>query len=336
MPRPRTPTGLFGFGALAFVSITGLLSCGGSHEVPRKSGDSIEYGRHISPQAYAWYARGLHFERNGQLQSAEAAFQSAIDNDRESGSAWAALIRVRCETNDKAALEAAAQGLRRAQRRAPVLSARAACLLQTWGTEPRKQDTNGLLQQALEDSQKAVALEPAYAPANQLVGRCLRLLGRDATARRWERAFALYVQAPPEPRAERAAAQRIDAALLADDLDQARRFAVSELSAGQLAVRALAWGKTELATEQAVMTLKASPRDPDATLVQYLLNGTMPPPETDDGISELGALLLARALQREVSPKAALLFWNRVRPGESDSQDPLLIELARESKLPLP
>jgi hypothetical protein len=135
--------------------------------------------------------------------------------------------------------------------------------------------------------------------------------------RDWQRLRLADVDRTPSP----AAPEDVDRALLRDDLDSARRAAVSaRVSAGYLALRAAALGRLHLSSEQAQLVLAADPNDPDAlvaaltvadlegdaaTVSAHLMRLMLAENVT---LSRLGAHLFAEVLSRRVSHNAAKLF----------------------------
>lgn len=303
----------FLWGVLVSGLAWGMLSgCSGAQAVPRRNGDTIEMGRHIPAQAYAWYARGLYFERGGHLREAEFAYQAAIDVDRKSGSAWASLVRVRCQEKSGKALEAADQGLSQALRHAPILTERARCLLATWGDRLPQEKATALVRQALDDARAAVDREPSYVQANQLVVEIYRALSENENAERWEHAYKLFAGVSLSD--STSAAPQVDEHLTHGRLSEARTQAVGIMSPGELAVRAFALGQEPLAQEQAKMTLRASPEDADANLVLFLTSLEDPTSVSDkisDALSPLGVLVFVAHLKRTVGSAAAHTFWQK-------------------------
>ena len=55
----------------------------------RRRGDLEQAGRKVSPLAYAWYARGIHHEKLGELKRAARDYTAALKLDEKSGAAWA-------------------------------------------------------------------------------------------------------------------------------------------------------------------------------------------------------------------------------------------------------
>ena len=310
--------------ALMGCALGALSACSSAQSVPRRNGDMIEMGRHIPPQAYAWYARGIHFEQTGHLREAEFAYQAAIDLDRQSGSAWASLVRVRCQNNDKKALEAAAQGLSQSLRHAPIFTERARCLLSTWEKKLPQPKATRLVQQALSDAQAAVALEPNDMPANQLTVEIYRALSQDAQADKWTRAYGLFTgsslfeettQAPP-----------VDELLAQGRLREARIQAAGLIAPGELAVRALALNRPQVALEQAQMILRASPQDADANLVLLVSEentNAFQASQVHGQLSPIGMVVFLSHLKRTAGSEAARIFWKQRSPGLLVSGDPL-------------
>lgn len=284
----------------------------------------IEMGRHIPAQAYAWYARGMHFEKTGHLQEAEFAYQAAIDMDRQSGSAWASLVRVRCQKSDRKALEAAAQGLSHALRHAPIFTERARCLLTTWKTKLPQRKATDLVQRALGDARAAVELEPSYVPGNRLTVKIYRALSQDAKAESWERAYELFTgsslfeEKPPVP--------HVDELLAQARLGEARIQAAGLVAPGELAVRALALNRPQVALEQAQMILRASPHDADASLVLLLSEdhgNALHVNQIRGQLSPIGVIVFVAHLKRTAGSEAARAFWKQASADLTVSDDPL-------------
>lgn len=279
----------------------------------------------MSPLAYAWYGRGAHHEREGDFSSAARDYLAAIDHDPESGSAWAALGRVLCQTRDPEAHKIFERGLKAAERKAPLYVARGSCrLLQAQGDKQR-------ILAACADFSQAFRLEP-HAPLHSAhYSDCMRQAGKFLEAERQERAARLFFGpsggTSPEP-----TQGDVDRALLAGDLEKAQDLALELMSPGALAARAVLLGQSRLAREQAELVLSASPGDVDASAALLAL-GIDLPYSTDNlnGLSAPGLVLLFKVLKRDANSEIAHQFLNQYRQELLSAQDPLVTEALKES-----
>lgn len=255
-------------------------------------------------------------------------YQAVLDHDPESGSAWAALGRVRCQTDAKEASRIFARGLRRADRRAPVYTERGLCRLASAGKTER------LISAACDDFLEAMKLEPHSQGPSEHYAACLRRAGRPQAAARQERARRLFFGAPPAPPSE-PSLHFVDRALLAGDLEGAQTLSLELMSPGALATRAALLGRNELARTQADLVLRASPADADAS-VTLLALGTLLPASTDtlQGLSPTGLLLLFKLIKRTGNEKLAHQFLDESREQLMRSGDPLVSDVLGSESSP--
>lgn len=343
--------------ALTTTSL-GLCACGKSAQVVRRRGDIETSGRLVSPVAYAWFARGLYHERLGHLEQAARDFGAAVASDKKSGSAWAAWGRVLCSLDRDLAFGAFADGLRRAERKAPVLNARARChlafSLPAWEKDPkaRKPDPKGKKSvfSALEDAERALLLEPENPETNFLLVECYELLGQIERARSVERAYRLFAGAPeqsPPLDPQRA----VDDALSRGDLTAAADHALTSMTPGELAARAALLGQGDIARKQATFVLRANPQDLDAQITLLVLQespvGTHPTTaSSNEGratfalhdsshpvasyLSPSATVLFSKHLKRHVGKEAAAHFLRENHALVEAEGDPWLRRLAGE------
>ncbi len=283
-------------------------------------------GRPVSESAYAAYANGALAEARGDLALAERYYEGALSEDPDSPELWTRLGAVRCARSlptSKAAFEHAASV---DDEYAPLHRERARCALPG---DPKR---------ALEEAQRAVALDPADDEAVGLVVDALERSGRKGDALTWAigRALALPTRegawqrvkslAAADPAvgalADRALAQErerrravglattptsctgsewltLDRALLSEDLERAQRIAGScRLPAGQLAVRAAALGAVVAARRQAALVLAADPSNGNALVADMVARDL-------SGSTEPAPI----ADFRSVSPPSPLASW---------------------------
>lgn len=300
--------------ALSLWTVLAVLSsCSSSGAIQRKRGNLVEPGRRIPPAAYAWYQRGLFDELNGDRAAAAVDFQETVKLDPKSGSAWAALGRTQCHSSAATAYESFSRGLTAAIRLGPIYLERGSCRLLNRGKE------NGAL--ALEDGRRALQLEPDNPAVSTLIASALRALQRPEEAVRVERAAKIRkdLRLPPLAPDD---LREVDRALQQGDLKRAQSLAQTLLSPGELAVRALAWGKTELAREQARLVNQAAPNDANAAFCLFLLGEQINWDEVDlSSASQLTLLLFALHIQRSVGESASQHFLQALHEVAGDPSD---------------
>lgn len=311
--------------ASATLFVAFLFSCAGSEEVTRRRGEWTQKGRRVSPLAYAWYARGGHHERRGDLSSAARDYRAALDHDPKSGSAWAALGRVLCQMQDAETQRTFDRGLKAAERRAPLYAERGACRL------ARKESSKRSILSACGDFAQAVRLEPRVPRFSTEYSDCLRIAGRLRDAERVERAARLFFGTKMTSSQEPTLAE-VDRALLSGDLEQAQNLSLELMSPGALAVRAVLLGQNRLARDQAELVLLASPGDVHATTALLALGAQLPSStNTLRGLSAPGLVLLFKVLKREANTQVANQFLEQYRNDLLNAEDPLVTEALDES-----
>ncbi len=321
-----------------FVLHLACAACSAPATIDRVDHGRIWAGRSVSPEAYAWYARGLRLEREGKLGDAASAFKEAVRADPKSGSAWGALGRIHCKAAPELAFEIWARGLEDAEERLPILLARGDCHLKRH--EPA---------QTQLDAIAAVALVPDSVEASQLLETSFRQLGQGERGQAVGLALKQFQSARrsgfnvwPELEASEPTVAELDAAIDAGDLEQARRRAAGLVTPGALALRALARGRPELARSQAELVLTVDPDEVDAGLALWLGRRSPAvamgePQRSADAPEEptappagppstLGVLLFAEYLGRTVGHDAARLFLTSA--GELGPLDELETTLA--------
>jgi len=316
----------------------GLAGCGfGADNVTRVYSGHEVAGPYITPEAYAHYAQGILDERAGQLGKAEREYQAALLEDDSSPDLWARLGAVECRSGkDPSRSFAQAESLDASF--APLFRERARCAL-----------TKGDARGALTAAERAVALDPDDEDASLLVARAYVKLGRAADARRWLLALLLRDPTstgareahrevapgtepapalPPDPFGARRPGERratragVDRALAQGDDASARRLAKSAgIGPGELALRAAALGRAQLAKAEAERVLAADADDSDALVAaltaaslegdraafETALSGFGPEPLDP---SPLAVRLLGELLARRVGPDSAET-WRR-------------------------
>ncbi len=306
-----------------------LSACGSSTAVLRKRGTEEAGGRPIPSTAYAWYVRGLSFERKGDFDLARQAFLKTVRSDEKSGAAWAALGRVTCRIRPEEAASIFKHGLTRATRKAPILIAQGHCALSLGKSAlSSRKETD----EALKAAHEALKLEPESASASELLAQVYAARSDPVTQSRVERAFYLYVprELKEDDSGEVTGRADVDAALLRGDLQGAQRAALGVMSPGALSARALAWGQTQMALLQAEFVLSANPHDPDA-LITWVINSAQIPRTPPRGEpSEIAELLFAQHLARNLGPEPAIQFLSARPQADSPSPDPLAELLTTE------
>jgi tetratricopeptide (TPR) repeat protein len=334
---------------LTSIALSAAIALAGCAEpmVTRIVDGRPEAGRFISGAAYALFARGAAAEAAGNLGAAVRAFEMAASEDPQSPEIWTRLGDLHCRTANGGGLPPpAAEAFSRAYAAdptyGPLYRERARCLIRS-----------GDLPAALADAERALALDPDDVDTALVRGTVLDRLGRTDDARRALRAVTARRPAASEAwRLLQALAQRtgdaalarecaehvdgltreagapfpepslaaIDRALVAGDLADARRRALKQrLPSAEVALRAVALGRSALGREQAELVLGADPADTsarialvaaadlrgDTTTVDALMR-SMPRHTTTP--SPLARCLFAEVLRRRVGAEAALAW----------------------------
>ncbi len=321
-------------------------------------------GRYIHSFSYALYARGVHLEAQGHLREAEAAYLEAANHDPQSGSAWARIGAVRCLRGDEdAAVEAFAEGWRTDNDRTLLLLERGRCALRAEDFEaalrdgraavarsPRSIEASLLTIDALqglrrdEEATRWLDALAAFAPGARHVhaqrashAQARGDVSRERRAR--ERGLAVIswetLEHPiDDPEVEVRGAAAIDAALQRGDLELAvRRAALLGMRGAEVALRAVALGRPELARRQAEVVLAADPDEANGRVALYLADellgsaartppqggqrGAPPssgaPLRSSDALHPLAVMLFGELLDRRVGPLAGEL-WREAHP----------------------
>lgn len=316
--------------------------------VMRSAGGQLYEGRFIHPRAYEAYARGALAEAEGRLEEAQRMFGYAADLDEDGPEPATRLGAVLCKRGQRdEAMAAFATATEVDATYAAAYRERARCDLSHGEIEaaveaselaaildPDDEDAALLHVDALEKARKLdaaarllVARLMTAHPSRALIARLEALAqaaGDDAllhlAARARDRAqlrgAAATAQAPdPAPPRSRL---DIDAALRRGDLTAARSLATrAKTSQGEIALRAAALGRTELAREQGTLVSEADPRDASA-LVALIVAADASRSLTalaaasdaaralaSGGASPLARLLLAETLARRIGAEAA-------------------------------
>lgn len=344
--------------AFALAVAAALAACGpGRYEVVRVvDGEQIP-GRFVSEQAYADYARAAVLEAAGDANGALLSYMAALENDGDSAELWTRLGLLRCRLDRPDATAAFSEAERIDPEYEPLWRARAQCLLH-----------RGKPKEALASALRAVARDPGRIDTSILVATLYARLGRFADAALWldalaathsdsvaaQRALLDYARdqhdAPRARMAESAIAvlepharetdtrpleplisrDELDRKLPTANLDAARSLSLrAHVAAGELALRAAALGRLDLATEQAGWLLTADPTDSDAW-VAALVAADLSRDEAafaealvkiGDGAahpSPLGRALFAELLMRRVGPEAARNWLDSSEGAASD------------------
>jgi tetratricopeptide (TPR) repeat protein len=348
--------------ALVMAAATGCSF--GSASVDRVDNGQAWRGRYIPAGGYAWYARGAHLEARGQLEDAEEAFLQAVRHDPESGSTWARIGAIRCLRSDGDSEQAFRKGWETRHDRMIVLLERGKCSLLSGHPEkalrdgqaatrrlPRSIDANLLVIDSLtalgrqEEALRWLDALAAFAPGAHRVqsrrlaeARARGDIAREQRAREVRNALlrAQTLEAPiedPELAARGKAA--VDAALLSEQFDLAlQRATIIGMHKSELALRAVALGRPELARRIAALVLEADPADANGRLALVLANDVSPPsalPEpqfhltSDAPLHPIAILLFGEMLDRKVGGEAGHLWRNA--QAVPASEDPLVERL---------
>jgi|GEM_PF-2271643 len=308
----RVPSALL----LLLVLSASLSGCQSAGLVERRAGTASSYGRKVPGEAYAWYNRGQYHERMGELDDASYAYEQALQIDERSGSAWGALLRVRCQRHPQAALEAFERGRDRAEELLPLLIAASSCA--------KREDRNS---DAIRYARSALTLEPQSEAASLALVEALEGAGDHAAAALVSRAFELFrgyalirpPQLAPEHQFadEKQARESADSALLRGDLEGARQGSVGTLGDGEIALRAALLGKPALARSLASRILALDGTNGEA-IMALLLTGELEPNVELSLSDEVQANSLG-LIARQPSPLllCAYAVWMRSRLGDA-------------------
>jgi tetratricopeptide (TPR) repeat protein len=297
-------------------------------------------GRAVSEEAYALYARAAFLEASGDVARALAVYERVLDYDPWSVESWARIGALRCRADPAIAERAFEAGLAIDDEFEPLWRERSRCYLSVEDHE-----------RGLHAALRAASLDPNRVETSLLVVEAFQVSGDSTGARRW--LDGLIQRSPTSPVAWRGAltfAERngdrelarraawhlarlrpnlveaedpevvraaIDQALLGHDLDQARSLAVrGRVPPVELALRAALLARPKLAREQALLVLRADPRNGDAWVAALvaadldhdlgLLEEVAAYLDADPvSPSPTGVRLLGELLERIVGPAAA-------------------------------
>lgn len=309
-----------------------VTGCAGPRVVERRSGASTSRGRVVPGEAYAWYARGQYHERNDQLEDAEYSYDQATATDPGAGTAWGALLRVRCARKKLNVWNTFDRAKALAVEQLPVLIAASECARQT-----------GKGSAAVAWARSAVELDPSSEGASLALASALRSTGDEAAARSVVTAFELFQGRPLVPLPLDAEEHRMislrdarvaaDAAIIAGDMNLARSLSVGTLDDGELALRALLLGRPELAKVQSERVLFLDPGNPEAafalsqlhldSLALGSLRASSAAPATPLLLCAWAALVPGR-----LGLEATTLFGSRI-PCPPSTDDPLQTRLSQ-------
>ncbi|NUP12793.1 MAG: hypothetical protein HOW73_42690 [Polyangiaceae bacterium] len=318
------------------VALCLLLSAGCEPpKVVRSAGGRVYVGRFIQARAYEAYGRGALAEAEGRLEDAEQAYRTATELDADGPEPWTRLGAVLCRRGNRDEAEDAFSNAidadatfsvaYRERARCALAAGDAAAALESseLATILDPDDVEAALVHvdALEKAQKhamaahllvARLLEgkPSARVADRLAALAQKLddrgLARFAADAR-ERANAETTKFTPPRPVDRTA---VDAALAHGDLPLARSLATrAKASQGEIALRAAALGKLDLAREQAKLVLDADPSDGSAAIALVLASDRAGIGDAVDRARHarfdrsvpLARLLFAEALVRETS-----------------------------------
>lgn len=229
----------------------------GANGVTRMAGGVRYEGRFVNPEAYAAYLLGVQHEARGDFGEALSAYLEAHAEDPDSPEIWARIGAVRCfssQAKDGPAAARAAfdRGLKTDPAYYGNYAERARCA-------ERARDFSN----ALSDALAAVARQPDDEPANLLVARLLRSLGRDVEARTWLEAYRSYH--PATVATDRALeSARVPASGPLPSPAGAVASHSEPRSVRSDAFAELRSGRTERARQRAQIELEADPTNSDA------------------------------------------------------------------------
>ena len=312
----------------------------GDTSVARVVDGQLVQGRYITSAGYYLYARGVYHEARQEWDQAQAAYETALDEDPNSPELWTRLGALACRSSIRNAEAAFRSALLSDSNYQPTHLARARCALRH--DKPKR---------ALVSVRKALALDPANLDAALVIAAIHERLGDHASAERWLvavttrtpqytkgwQALADFAKRRRRPLlAARAAASQstprhkvgkpkatgkqlrgVDQALANNDLRAAERAAIkARMSTSTLAVRAAAVGRARIAHEIGSLALAADPSDSNARIAVAVaasldgnperLNASMRNLDTEpQALSSLSARLLADLLARRVGVEAA-------------------------------
>jgi tetratricopeptide (TPR) repeat protein len=175
----------------ALLTTLALLGCGGESKVVRVYDGRIVEGKYVSPDAYAWFLRGVLAEDGGDLDGAVGAYEQAIKEDDDDAEVWARLGGALCKRNPKdgAVDKAFSRALAVDATYAGALAAKARCEL-----------GRGNAAVAAADAQKAAHEDPANVEIEALLVRA-EARGAGGAASSGERAIALTLAYGERPAA---------------------------------------------------------------------------------------------------------------------------------------
>ncbi|MFO0616497.1 MAG: hypothetical protein U0414_28145 [Polyangiaceae bacterium] len=341
--------------ALLLVVAATALGCG-SPIVTRSVGGRVVAHRVISVEAYAAYARGAVAEADGDFQLAFKEYSDASESDASGVQPWTRKGAVACRLALFKEADAAFARAESNDASFPLLWVeRARCALdrgevdvadtlstRALAAEPDDDDVSLVRAEVLEKQGRSADA------INLLLGLSLRresvralealvdLAGRasDDAARRYAEARLASLRADVDG-PETTVLARVDWLVSRGDADGAelvgRRIG---LSRSDIAVRAAALGKLELAHTIAGPIVRADPRDADAAIAELAALEALDRPalaSTLDAFrgrkmrapSPLAALLLAELVRREGGPDSAEPARGIAPAPDPKRQDPL-------------
>lgn len=296
--------------------------------------DGVPYeGRYVPAEAYAAYARGAVAEAQGDRRGALHAYEEALSEDGNAAEVLVRLGALQCELAgsrvDRHARVARSR-LSLATRLQPELSS---AWFETARCEARLREPREALTAALE----AAKLDPGSTRATLLVVELAQRIGDLERARLWLDAWVVRTPWSREAwtamrdfgvrqrdaarhfRAEQELSKfapssgeaTLDRALHASDLVTARSAATQlRISASELALRAVALGAVEAASQQSELVTNADPDDADAWVAALIaadlrrdraaFKATLQrAPLTPSPLGSLALALLAELIQRK-------------------------------------
>lgn len=288
-----------------------IAGCAGPRLVERRDGARLSVGVETNPEALAFFVEALRLEKAGDFERARGSAELALRKDPESGHGYALVGRLVLRTDPKRAFEVWREGLEVAREKAPIYREKARAHFAREETEA-----------ALEAARLAVLSAPSNPEHTELYAELLGTAGRTVDAERVRRTHELLTGEPrPVPRG--LASDRIfdgdssvdlaqlDALLLREDVEEARRLAKGSRSDAELAFRLLTFGRPAAARALARRRLTVDPDDPCATLAEVVASdraGAESPLEIAPAafFCPEGRAFLLEVLQRRGVPTATL------------------------------
>lgn len=286
------------------VMAASLFACT-PHDVVRSRNGELYVERFISARAYEAFVRGRIAEERGRADEAIEAYRTSVDADPDNTLAKHRLAGLLCTRDASEADALFDDAKRRGDDGAALRLGEGRCHLARRELERAARDGFEALVAAPEDPDVVAAVVRLWRDAGQnelgaLLEREAVLAGMRSPAGVTDPSNPL----PPAPAPETLDA--VDSALLRGDLPLARRLATgARITPAELALRAAAFDRLDIAREQALLVARADPDDANAAVARIAAEGptleNLRALRTTDRktLSPLGALTLDDILRRE-------------------------------------